>query len=472
MDNSFAKIHPELITEWSDKNDITPDMISFGSNKLFWWQGKCGHEWQASPKSRSSGENCPICAGKKVVQGINDLETLKPELAKEWSPKNTLKPNEVTKGSNKKVLWIDSLGHEWKATVKNRVQGSGCPYCSHRAVLSGFNDLASLLPEIAGEWSDRNLPLTPDKVSVFANRKVWWKCKNGHEWNTLISSRSAGSKCPYCSGITLLRGFNDLATRYPQLAAEWSENNNFSPDTVNEKSRKNVWWHCRKCGNEYRAVIHSRVNGLTCPVCADRAVLRGFNDIGTTDPHLIKEWDYGLNDKHTPYMFSRSSRQSVWWRCSFGHTYKARIAEKTIDGCGCKVCESDYQRIFPKLALLYYIKREGLSVQLSTDKIIGIPLEAYIPDEKIAVETEVTSDMIESLKQYLCAKRGIKLLKVLRQAKESESEYAFKVKKSLMGVHIFICSDEDKDIQIIRKQFNEWRKLQYEKQKISLISDE
>lgn len=109
MDNSFAKIHPELITEWSDKNDIMPDMISFGSNKLFWWQGKCGHEWQASPKSRSSGENCPICAGKKVVQGINDLETLKPELAKEWSPKNTLKPNEVTTGSNKKVLWIDSL---------------------------------------------------------------------------------------------------------------------------------------------------------------------------------------------------------------------------------------------------------------------------------------------------------------------------------------------------------------------------
>lgn len=47
MDNSFAKIHPELITEWSDKNDIMPDMISFGSNKLFWWQGKCGHEWQA-----------------------------------------------------------------------------------------------------------------------------------------------------------------------------------------------------------------------------------------------------------------------------------------------------------------------------------------------------------------------------------------------------------------------------------------
>lgn len=181
MDNSLTKIHPEFISEWSDRNRITPDKISYGSNKLVWWNGKCGHEWQASPKSRSSGENCPICAGKKIVQGINDLQTLKPELAAEWSPKNSLKPSEVTTGSNKKVLWIDSLGHKWTATVKNRVQGSGCPYCSHRAVLAGYNDLASQLPDVAAEWSERNLPLTPDKVSVFANRKVWWKCRHGHE---------------------------------------------------------------------------------------------------------------------------------------------------------------------------------------------------------------------------------------------------------------------------------------------------
>lgn len=472
MDNSLTKIHPELISEWSDRNRITPDKISYGSNKLVWWKGKCGHEWQTSPKSRSSGENCPICAGKKVVKGINDLQTLKPELAAEWSSKNTFKPTEVTIGSNKMVLWIDRLGHEWTATVKNRVQGSGCPYCSHRAVLAGFNDLASQLPDVAVEWSERNLPLTPDKVSVFANRKVWWKCKNGHEWNTLISSRSAGSKCPYCSGITLLKGFNDLATRYPHLAAEWSDKNPFAPDTVNDKSRKNVWWHCSKCGNEYQAVIYSRVNGLMCPVCADRAVLRGYNDLATTDPKLLKEWDYDDNGDITPNMISRNSHQSVWWRCRYGHTYKATIVEKAIDGCGCKVCESDYQRIFPKLAVLYYIRREGLSVQLSTDKIIGIPLEAYISDEKIAVETINASDDMEYLKRYLCDKRGIKLLKIPRKATDSESDYAFNIKKALLSAHIFIKSSEEKDIQIIRAQFNEWRKQQYEKSKISLVSNE
>ena len=132
----------------------------------------------------------------------------------------------VSAGSHKKVIWVDKLGHEWTASVKSRVQGSGCPYCSHNLVLAGFNDLASRFPEIASEWSERNLPLTPDKVTAFKNTRVWWKCHLGHEWYTLISTRSGGSQCPYCSGIKLLIGFNDLATKYelsPVMISRWKK---------------------------------------------------------------------------------------------------------------------------------------------------------------------------------------------------------------------------------------------------------
>ena len=56
MDNSFSSIHPELVCEWSDKNaPLTPEQITYGSKKLYWWKGSCGHEWKASAKSRSSG---------------------------------------------------------------------------------------------------------------------------------------------------------------------------------------------------------------------------------------------------------------------------------------------------------------------------------------------------------------------------------------------------------------------------------
>ena len=221
MSNSLSAVHPELVAEWSDRNlPLTPDSITFGSNKKVWWKGACGHEWETSVKARSNGEKCPICSGARVVTGINDLSTLKPELASEWSEKNKIKPTEVSIGSHKKVIWKCKLGHKWIATVKSRtINKTGCPYCSHNKVLVGFNDLATLFPEVADEWSDRN-ENSPTEVMAFANSKAWWKCRTcGYEWNTLISTRSGGSKCP------CWRSQNEAAASWTgiflMLSAEW-----------------------------------------------------------------------------------------------------------------------------------------------------------------------------------------------------------------------------------------------------------
>lgn len=133
MNNSLAEVHPELVSEWSVKNlTLTPDDITFGSNKKVWWRGACGHEWQASVKARSNGEKCPICSGARVIAGINDLATLEPLLVKQWSKKNKIKPTEVSIGSHKKVIWRCEKGHEWETAVKSRtINKTGCPYCSH-----------------------------------------------------------------------------------------------------------------------------------------------------------------------------------------------------------------------------------------------------------------------------------------------------------------------------------------------------
>ena len=142
-------------------------------------KGACGHEWKTSVKARSNGEKCPICSGARVIAGINDLATLESLLEKQWSEKNKIKSTEVSIGSHKKVIWRCEKGHEWEAAVKSRtINKTGCPYCSHNKVLAGFNDLAMLLPDIATKWSDRNYPLLPTQVTVFANRKAWWKCKD------------------------------------------------------------------------------------------------------------------------------------------------------------------------------------------------------------------------------------------------------------------------------------------------------
>jgi hypothetical protein len=72
MENSLANKKPWLVAEWSERNgSISPDDVPYGSKKLYWWHGSCGHEWQASAKARSSGEYCPICSNARIVAGIN-----------------------------------------------------------------------------------------------------------------------------------------------------------------------------------------------------------------------------------------------------------------------------------------------------------------------------------------------------------------------------------------------------------------
>ena len=462
MDNSLYKMRPHLVSEWSEKNlPLTTDDISYGSNKVVWWRGKCGHEWQTSVKARSHGENCPICSGSRVIEGINDLATKYPEIAAEWSTKNLpLKPTMVSAGSHKKVIWVDKLGHEWTASVKSRVQGSGCPYCSHNLVLAGFNDLASRFPEIASEWSERNLPLTPDKVTAFKNTRVWWKCHLGHEWYTLISTRSGGSQCPYCSGIKLLIGFNDLATKYPTLAKEWSERNlPLTPDMVNEKSTKNVWWKCRTCGYEWKSVVRARAKGSLCPVCADRTVLAGYNDLATTDPELLDEWDYEKNTDTLPTAVSRNSMKIVWWKCSSSHSWRAKITDRTIEQKGCYLCEREFQSAFPQLLIMLYAVRNGLKVTTNNDKLIGINLDTYIPELRLAIEAEattITEQRSQMVKEHICECNGIRYVKL----KHSNDliKTAQSIKEAFRKCHTFFQTNDEEDIEILRTRFQNWRK--------------
>ena len=280
-------------------------------------------------------------------------------------------------------------------------------------MLAGFNDLATLQPDIAAEWSDRNYPLLPTQVTVFANRKAWWRCKDcGREWNTLISTRSGGSKCPYCSGYIFLKGFNDLQTTHPEIASEWSEKNlPLKPDEVNAKSRKNIWWKCRKCGNEWKSVINARVKGTVCPVCAEREVLAGYNDLATTDNQLLSEWDYEQN-KLKPTEVSRTSAKRAWWKCRHGHSWSMKINERTILNKGCRICEQEYLSLFPALAVSYYSNKKGLKAELGSDRLLGVPLETYIPLEKLAIESKSADENIEIMKAYMCKQRGIRLIKL------------------------------------------------------------
>ena len=114
--------------------------------------------------------------------------------------------------------------------------------------------------------------------------------------------------------------------------------------------------------------------------------------------------------------------------------------------------------MFPGLAVAYYANQKGLKVQLGSDKLLGIPLETYIPSEKLAIEFTNGSEHMEVLKSHLCKQRNIKIVKLPFKTTETEAEYADRVKAVFKSVHIFIYSDVEVDVSVIKRRFDEWRK--------------
>lgn len=208
-ENDLATVYPELAAQWhpTRNGDLRPENVLYGSYKKVWWICEKGHEWVASIVARtSSSHGCPVCSGKMVIEGHNDLRTAYPELAAQWHPtKNQwLTPEQVTPYSNKKAWWVCEKGHEYQAIIASRTgAGSDCPYCTGKKVMVGFNDLATVDPELAKQWHPQmNGNLTPEMVTVGSHKKVWWICPDGHVWKAVVYSRAGKrqSGCPVCAG--------------------------------------------------------------------------------------------------------------------------------------------------------------------------------------------------------------------------------------------------------------------------------
>ncbi len=348
-----------------------------------------------------------------------------------WERNTGFDPSQLTLGSGKNVWWKCSNGHEWQATVDRRSSGKGCPYCSGRYAVKGENDLQTVNQDLAKEWNyERNNGLTPMDVLPNSNKKVWWKCSKGHEWQARINSRNSENGCPFCTGRFTISGENDLQTVNPSLANEWNykKNNGLTPNNVLPNSNKKVWWICGK-GHEWQATISNRNNGNGCPYCAGQYIIKGENDLQTVNPALANEWNYEKNNGLTPADVTPNSNKKVWWKCSKGHEWQATINNRNR-GNGCPVCDSERKTSFPEYVLAYYLEKYDLGV-VHSYKGKGYELDIYIPSKRIAIEydgyywhkSKTKKDLEKNQK---CKKDGIKLYRIregLPPLKEGSIDY-------------------------------------------------
>ena len=344
----LVKAYPHLIQEWDlGKNQG----VSLREGKLtpmkkFWWAClEHGHSWESTFYNRSQGKGCPYCCNQRILPGFNDLASQLPHLAKEWHPtlNGELTPEHIGSGSGKKVWWQCEKGHEWETTIASRKNGSGCPYCQNRKLLTGFNDLATRFPQLANEWHPtKNEGVFPQNVLATGVYRAWWQCEKGHEWEATIVSRANGTGCPYCSGKKVGVGFNDLATIYPDLAAQWhpKKNGALTPEQVLFSSTKLIWWQCEK-GHEWQAKVRDRLKDphpSDCRFCKNREVWSGFNDLATLYPELAKEWHPTKNGMLMAQTVLAGSRQKVWWKGSCGHEWEASLVNRTQKQTKCPYC--------------------------------------------------------------------------------------------------------------------------------------
>lgn len=335
-----ASLHPDL------NEGLTAEEITPGSHKIVRWKCPKGHVWDRPVCRQVRSRKCPVCIGRKVMAGFNDLKTTHPELAEEWhaSKNDSLEPSQVSKGSTKKVWWQCSVDpeHEWQSTVNNRTNlGRGCPVCVGQKRLKGFNDLFHTHPEIASTWHPTlNGELTPSDVGKGSINLVWWQCDLGHAWKTSPNNRIKQG-CPFCSGKKVLPGFNDLDTTHSSLAKEWhpTKNLDLTPNSVSHGSGKKIRWICR-LGHEWSASCGSRSSGHGCPVCEGQAVAIGQNDLESTNEQLSHEWHKAKNGNLTPQMVTAGSDRKVWWLGPCGHEWQASIGHRARGG-GCPICGND-----------------------------------------------------------------------------------------------------------------------------------
>ena len=299
--NDLGTLRPDIAREWHPyKNgNLKASDVTCKSNKRVWWllpyddprTGKhFDFEWDEQINARVNNNlGCPYLTNHRVYPGFNDLGTLRPDIAKEWHPhKNgNLKASDVPCNYSKKVWWflemVDEKNgkvyqFEWENSPNNRMKGEKCPYLSGKKIYSGFNDFASMYPNLAKEWHPTlNGNLKPSDFTQMSGRKVWWLLNYYDErtqkhfefvWEASIANRVKGRGCPYLENRKVWAGFNDLATLRPDIAQEWHlSKNKISPTDVVCGSTKKAFWICTE-GHTWQATIYDRTTKNTgCPYC-------------------------------------------------------------------------------------------------------------------------------------------------------------------------------------------------------------
>ncbi|ULT58716.1 zinc-ribbon domain-containing protein [Neobacillus drentensis] len=244
--------------------------------------------------------------------------------------------------------------------------------------------------------------------------------------------------------------FKAILNKQNYLLEEFSSKNEYLPSQIPYKSNEKVLWNCNRCGGEFPTTVASRTESKTnCPYCANKKVLRGFNDLWTTSPEIAR---YLANQERGYELTVRSGKKEDFKCNDCGYVIrKKRLADVSKHGFSCPQCGDgvSYPEKF-MISLLFQLETL-LNISFETHKIFDWSknifhvnknlsgdkiYDFYIPSIKCIIETHG----IQHYKKSFSSAGGRTLVE------EQENDH---IKKSLSinnGINYYIiidCSKSD-----------------------------
>ena len=421
-DNVFRQIHP------TKNGNLNKDKLSIKSSKIIWWlcfaktECGCSHEYLQAVYSKTAGRGCPYCSGRKVCIH-QSLQETHPELVKQIHPtKNgTLKPSDISFGSNKIIWWIcpkqHNCGcvHEYLQAVYNKTAGAGCPYCSGRKVCI-HQSLQETHPELVKQiHPTKNGTLKPSDISFGSEKVLWWICPKQHncgcvhEYQQMIRTKTCEVGCPYCCGRKYCI-HQSLQGTHPELVKQIhpTKNGTFKPSDISFGSEKVLWWICPKqhncgCVHEYQQPIWGKTRQdkrqSGCPYCSGKRYCI-HQSLQGTHPELIKQIHPTKNGTFKATDVSFGSIKKIWWNClnNSKHVYLQSICLKTCHKSGCPICKHKTAQMLYDFIKQYY---PSIQIEVKFNWCINdktnrkLPFDFYIPELNLLIELDGPQHFIQ-----------------------------------------------------------------------------
>lgn len=410
FEKSFASC--EKSKYWSEKNNLTPNEVSKGSDKKFYFNcDKCNHEFLMQLNVVTRGGWCNYCSNSKLCDNNEcnlcfDKSFASHEKSKYWSNKNELTPRQVFKVTAKKYIFnCDKCKHEFINNPSHVSNGRWCPYCCipQKQLCGDVNctdcfEKSFASHEKAKYWSLKN-EQNPEFVLKKGDKKIWFNCdKCNHDFETQIKGITIGRWCPYCVNQKLCDN-DDCKECFKKSFAShekakcWSSKNDISPRQIVQGSGKKCWFNCDKCCHEFIKDIHAitgQKNGW-CPYCVNKQMCANDDckecyNKSFASHEKAKFWS--SKNKDNPRHLFQGNSDKYWFNCDKCNRDFETVLYNVKSGYWCPYCVNKTEtKLYSIMKELFPSIIHQFKVDWCKNKTY-LPFDFCIPEYKIIIELD------------------------------------------------------------------------------------